>query len=182
MPSENTITASATAACCASRTRNCAGVSGLADRCSYKRFITCDLEIVDFRFICRSNSSINRQSPNRQPPNPWPGNHQIDNRTSSWSGGKASDIDAVLADLVVDHPLGSIEQSRRLRAVTACRFERVLNQVLLEAGNRVAQRHAGHGTGGFGGLQRRRQVMTVNDLAIAHQHGAFERVLELADV
>ena len=91
-------------------------------------------------------------------------------------------VDGVLADLVVQHPLGRVEQPRRLRAVPARRLQRVLNQILLEPGHGVAERHARHRARRLGRLQRGRQMMAVNHLAVAHEHGALERVLELAHV
>src|SRR5262245_18252247 len=53
-------------------------------------------------------------------------------------------VDRVPPDLVVDDPLGGVEQPRGLRAVASGRLERVLNQILLVARDRVLQRHARH--------------------------------------
>ena len=52
----------------------------------------------------------------------------------------------------------------------------------IEPRDGVAERHARDGAGRLGRLQRRRQVMTVHDLPVAHQHRTLERVLELAHV
>src|SRR6266550_5303771 len=41
-------------------------------------------------------------------------------------------VDAEVADLVVENPLGGVEQARRLRAIPARRLERVLDQIALE--------------------------------------------------
>src|SRR5262249_40882792 len=95
---------------------------------------------------------------------------------------EALGVDAVLPDFVVDDPLGAVEEPRRLRAVASRGLQRVLNQILFVGGDGVAERDARHRPGGFGRLQRGRQMMAVNHLAVAGQDGALERVLELAHV
>src|SRR5579862_2825829 len=73
-------------------------------------------------------------------------------------------VDAQVLDSVTQHSLARIEQPCGLRPVPAGRFERVLNQILLERIDRVAERDVGAGPGRFSRLQRRRQVMRVQDL------------------
>src|SRR5437879_6387776 len=58
----------------------------------------------------------------------------------STSASKSASVDDVLADFVVQHPLGGVEQARRLGAIPAGGLQRVLNQVFLEAGDGIAQR------------------------------------------
>src|SRR5436853_129084 len=51
-----------------------------------------------------------------------------------------ADVDAEVSHLVVEDPLGGIEEACRLRAIPARRLERILDEVALETIDRVLQR------------------------------------------
>src|SRR5207253_11096703 len=95
---------------------------------------------------------------------------------------KAIAVDAVLLDLVTEYSFGGIEQLRGALAVAAGGLESVLNEIAFISADRSIERKARDGAGSFGSLQRRRQVMPVNDAGLAHQDGAFHNVLQLAYV
>src|SRR6185436_7786492 len=95
---------------------------------------------------------------------------------------EAPGVDAVPAHLVVDDPLGRVEQPGRLGAVPPGGLQRILDQILFIGADGVPERHARDGARRLGGLQRRREVVAVDHLAVAHQHRSLEGVLELADV
>src|SRR6202030_331922 len=44
---------------------------------------------------------------------------------------ESAHVHAEVADLVVENPLGGVEQARRLRAIPARRLERILDQIAL---------------------------------------------------
>ena len=99
-----------------------------------------------------------------------------------WSP-EAARVDPVLADLVVEDPLGGAEQPRGLGAVPARGLQRVQRSGPSRTAATASSSEArGHRAGGLGGLQGGRQVVAVDDAAVADQHRALDDVLQLAHV
>src|SRR5262245_62975874 len=98
------------------------------------------------------------------------------------SASKTTTIDFVFFHFVAENPFGRVEQPGGARAIASCGLQRVLDQILLEGVDGLIQTHLGYSAGTFGGLQRRRQMVAVNDVALADQRRAFDNVLELAHV
>src|SRR3989442_15467398 len=86
---------------------------------------------------------------------------------------KAIAVDAVLLHFVSEDSFGGIEQLRGALAVAAGGLESVLNEVAFIGADRSVERKARDGSGPFGSLQRRWQVVPVNDPGLAHQDCAF---------
>src|SRR5262249_55647729 len=103
-------------------------------------------------------------------------------KTLTTLGLESLGVDAVVPDLVVEDPLRRIEEPCGTCAIAPGRLQRILEQVFLVGGDGVEERDARHSARRLGGLQGRRQVMAVDDLAIAHQDRSLDGVLELADV
>src|SRR5688572_29152057 len=100
-------------------------------------------------------------------------------RPTNSSVAEAAGLDPVAADLVVDDPLGRAEQPGGAGTVAAGGLERILEQVALERRNRLAQGARDHGGRGLRGLERGRQVVAVDHVAVGDEDGALDGVLQL---
>src|SRR6266498_5145380 len=91
---------------------------------------------------------------------------------------KALAIDAILLHLVAEDALGRAEKFCGASAVAARCLEGILNQILFVSADRRIKRQP-RDRAAFGSrLQSRRQVVTMDDLAVADQHGALDAVLQ----
>src|SRR5262245_15728332 len=104
------------------------------------------------------------------------------NPHSKKSASKTTIIDFVLFHFVAENSFCRVEQSSGARSIASRGLQRVLNQILLEGADGLIQTHPGHGAGSFSGLQRRRQMVAMNDVAFADQRRALDHVLEFAHV
>ena len=110
----------------------------------------------------------------------WPGSIR-----RGMSRDSASETVRVEADACGRRSRGCARWCRagaRPGAVAAGALERVLDQVLLVGRERLLERLARERARDLRRLERRRQVVRVDDVAVAHQHGALDAVLELAHV
>src|SRR6266511_6408324 len=102
-----------------------------------------------------------------------------------WSEGlsiEAVAINPILLDLVADDALSGIEQLRCSLTAAARGFQCIHNDVTFKSLNRRFERETRHGTRSFGGLQRRRQVMSVNNVGLTNQHRALDDVFQFTNI
>ena len=92
------------------------------------------------------------------------------------------DIQAVLAHLVVEDPLGRAQQTSGLRTIAPRGFQRIENQVSFVRCNRFAKGQPGECSRSLGGLKCRGKMVAVNHGAITDQDGALDDILEFANV
>src|SRR5262245_31463570 len=82
---------------------------------------------------------------------------------------EAPPVDPVLPHLVIDDARRRLEQPGRPGAVAARHLQGVLDQILLERLERCAERARRRTVGRVRRLQRRRQMVRVQDLAFADE-------------
>src|SRR5437868_3087872 len=91
-------------------------------------------------------------------------------------------VDSVASDLVVYYALGGLEELGGLHAISASRFERILDEILFVGIDGFLQRSAHSRARRFGGLESGRQVMAMYDVAVTDQHGPLDGVFQLSNI
>jgi len=95
---------------------------------------------------------------------------------------KTSVVDIVFLHAEAHDALGKPEAFGGLGLVAAGVFEGFDDHLAFHIVQRGVERFLDHRSAGFGGLERGRKVMSVDDIVVAKDYGAFDAVLQFTDV